>query len=74
MLGARLHRAGAGVLGDGAAQGARSGGRSRCATALLALEPIVGWWMVASGLSERTEVAQERLALHLLIAAALSGR
>ena len=40
------------------------------ATGLLALEPIVGWWMVASGLSERTEVAQERLALHLLIAAA----
>ena len=29
--------------------------------------------MVASGLSERTEVAQERLALHLLIAAATFG-
>jgi cytochrome c oxidase assembly protein subunit 15 len=43
------------------------------ATALLALEPLVGWWMVASGLSERTEVAQERLALHLLIAAAVFG-
>jgi heme a synthase len=40
------------------------------ATGLLALEPIVGWWMVSSGLSERTEVAQERLALHLVIAAA----
>jgi heme a synthase len=40
------------------------------ATGLLALEPIVGWWMVTSGLSDRTEVAQERLALHLLIAAA----
>jgi heme a synthase len=40
------------------------------AAGLLALEPIVGWWMVTSGLSERTEVAQERLALHLLIAAA----
>jgi cytochrome c oxidase assembly protein subunit 15 len=40
---------------------------------LLALEPIVGWWMVTSGLSERTEVAQERLALHLLIAAATFG-
>jgi len=39
------------------------------ATGLLALEPIVGWWMVSSGLSARTEVAQERLALHLLIAA-----
>jgi heme a synthase len=43
------------------------------ATGLLALEPIVGWWMVSSGLSERTEVAQERLALHLLIAAATYG-
>jgi heme a synthase len=43
------------------------------ATALLALEPIVGWWMVRSGLSERTEVAQERLALHLIIAAAIFG-
>ncbi|HZZ60804.1 MAG TPA: COX15/CtaA family protein [Roseiarcus sp.] len=40
------------------------------ATAFLALEPIVGWWMVSSGLSERTEVAQQRLALHLMIAAA----
>ena len=43
------------------------------ATGLLALEPIVGWWMVSSGLSARTEVAQERLALHLLIAAATFG-
>ena len=43
------------------------------ATGLLALEPIVGWWMVTSGLSERTEVAQQRLALHLLIAAATFG-
>jgi len=43
------------------------------ATGLLALEPIVGWWMVSSGLAERTEVAQDRLALHLLIAAATFG-
>src|SRR6202451_4570379 len=43
------------------------------ATGLLALEPIVGWWMVSSGLNERTEVAQERLAIHLLIAAATFG-
>ena len=42
-------------------------------TGLLALEPIVGWWMVSSGLSQRTEVAQERLALHLLIAAGVFG-
>ena len=49
------------------------GRRVAVATGLLALEPIVGWWMVSSGLSERTEVAQERLALHLLIAAATFG-
>jgi len=43
------------------------------ATALLALEPIVGWWMVASGLTERIEVSQYRLAAHLLIATAAFG-
>jgi heme a synthase len=43
------------------------------ATGLLALEPIAGWWMVASGLSERVEVSQYRLAAHLLIAAATFG-
>jgi heme a synthase len=43
------------------------------AAGFLALEPIVGWWMVTSGLSARTEVAQERLALHLMIAAATFG-
>ena len=37
--------------------------------ALGALQGGVGWWMVASGLVHRTEVAQERLAIHLLIAA-----
>jgi heme a synthase len=42
-------------------------------TGLLALEPIVGWWMVASGLSERVEVSQYRLAAHLLIATATYG-
>ena len=51
----------------------RLGARVGLATGLLALEPIVGWWMVSSGLSQRTEVAQERLALHLLIAAATFG-
>jgi cytochrome c oxidase assembly protein subunit 15 len=51
----------------------RTGARVGLAAALLALEPLVGWWMVASGLSERTEVAQERLAAHLLIAAAVFG-
>ncbi len=43
------------------------------ATILLAMEPVVGWWMVVSGLSERVEVSQYRLAAHLLIAAAAIG-
>ncbi len=37
--------------------------------ALGALQGGVGWWMVASGLVGRTEVAQERLATHLVLAA-----
>lgn len=37
--------------------------------ALGAFQGGVGWWMVSSGLVHRTEVAQERLAAHLLIAA-----
>ncbi len=36
--------------------------------ALGGLEGGVGWWMVKSGLSQRIDVAQERLAIHLLIA------
>ncbi|MGH6935804.1 MAG: COX15/CtaA family protein [Methylocella sp.] len=36
--------------------------------ALGALQGFVGWWMVKSGLSYRVEVAQERLAVHLLLA------
>jgi len=40
---------------------------------LCALEPLVGWWMVASGLSERVYVAPERLTMHLGIAFALLG-
>jgi cytochrome c oxidase assembly protein subunit 15 len=34
-----------------------------------ALQGAVGWWMVSSGLANRVEVAQERLAIHLLLAA-----
>lgn len=37
--------------------------------ALGALQGAVGWWMVSSGLVHRVEVAQERLAIHLLLAA-----
>jgi heme a synthase len=33
-----------------------------------ALQGVVGWWMVASGLAERTEVSQYRLATHLVLA------
>jgi heme a synthase len=33
-----------------------------------ALQGAVGWWMVASGLAERTEVSQYRLATHLVLA------
>ena len=36
--------------------------------ALVALEGLVGWWMVASGLEARITVAPERLATHLLLA------
>jgi cytochrome c oxidase assembly protein subunit 15 len=32
------------------------------------LQGAVGWWMVASGLADRTEVSQYRLATHLLLA------
>lgn len=38
-----------------------------------ALQGLVGWWMVASGLSERVYVAPERLMLHLGLAFALLG-
>ncbi len=40
-------------------------------TALLALGGLqggIGWWMVSSGLSERTDVSHYRLAVHLLTA------
>ena len=40
---------------------------------LIGLEPLVGWWMVASGLASRVYVAPERLMLHLGIAFALLG-
>ncbi len=36
--------------------------------ALGGLQGFVGWWMVESGLVGRIEVAQERLAVHLLLA------
>ncbi|MBI3433729.1 MAG: COX15/CtaA family protein [Proteobacteria bacterium] len=39
--------------------------------ALGALQGVVGWWMVYSGLSERVSVSQYRLAVHLTLAAAI---
>ena len=36
--------------------------------ALGALQGVVGWWMVASGLIDRVEVSQYRLATHLVLA------
>jgi cytochrome c oxidase assembly protein subunit 15 len=36
--------------------------------ALGALQGAVGWWMVASGLADRLEVSQYRLATHLILA------
>ncbi|KAA0970106.1 heme A synthase [Aureimonas fodinaquatilis] len=36
--------------------------------ALGGLQGFIGWWMVASGLSERTDVSQYRLAVHLTLA------
>lgn len=36
--------------------------------ALVGLQGLIGWWMVASGLVDRPDVAHERLALHLMTA------
>ncbi|MCB1539914.1 MAG: COX15/CtaA family protein [Rhodoblastus sp.] len=52
------------------ARGALEGLKAQLAAVftLGALQGAVGWWMVASGLVHRVEVAQERLAIHLLLA------
>ncbi len=36
--------------------------------ALIGLQGTIGWWMVASGLTQRTDVSHFRLAAHLLLA------
>lgn len=36
--------------------------------ALGGLQGFIGWWMVTSGLADRTDVSQYRLAVHLMIA------
>jgi len=38
-----------------------------------ALQGAVGWWMVASGLTERVSVSQYRLAFHLTLACVIYG-
>jgi len=42
--------------------------RSVVLLALGGLQGLIGWWMVSSGLSERVDVAPERLAAHLGLA------
>jgi len=39
--------------------------------ALGGLQGVIGWWMVSSGLVERTDVSQYRLAIHLTLAFAI---
>ena len=41
--------------------------------ALGGFQGFIGWWMVSSGLVERTEVSQYRLATHLVIACLIYG-
>jgi cytochrome c oxidase assembly protein subunit 15 len=41
--------------------------------ALGALQGAIGWWMVASGLTERTDVSHIRLAVHLSVALLILG-
>jgi cytochrome c oxidase assembly protein subunit 15 len=48
-------------------------GRCWLLLALGGLQGAVGWWMVSSGLSERVDVAPERLTTHLGLALVLFG-
>jgi cytochrome c oxidase assembly protein subunit 15 len=51
-------------------------GYGRRLVALLALgglQGVIGWWMVASGLAERTDVSHLRLTVHLLLALVILG-
>jgi heme a synthase len=44
------------------------GGRLVLLLALGALQGVIGWWMVVSGLTLRTDVSHFRLAVHLMLA------
>jgi heme a synthase len=47
--------------------------RIAAVAALVALQGAIGWWMVSSGLAERTDVSHYRLATHLLMALTILG-
>jgi cytochrome c oxidase assembly protein subunit 15 len=49
------------------------GWRTLLIFALGGLQGLIGWWMVASGLQDRTEVSHIRLAIHLLAAMLIYG-
>jgi len=49
------------------------GGRLTVLLVLGGMQGVIGWWMVTSGLTERTDVSHFRLATHLLMALLIIG-
>jgi len=49
------------------------GGRLVALLVLGGMQGVIGWWMVTSGLTERTDVSHFRLATHLLMALLILG-
>jgi heme a synthase len=49
------------------------GWRTLLILALGGLQGVIGWWMVASGLTQRTEVSHIRLTIHLMAALLIYG-
>jgi cytochrome c oxidase assembly protein subunit 15 len=49
------------------------GGRLIALLVLGGMQGVIGWWMVSSGLTERTDVSHFRLATHLLMAFLILG-
>ena len=64
----RVRAAAAVLLGDRPARERRLKPKLVGLLLLGGLQGAVGWWMVASGLVERTDVSQYRLATHLMLA------